>query len=63
MNTEHDFSPYGRADCSVCGREMNLRKDGTLRHHASDTYYAGRRLYRCKGSGLPPVVSRDKDTA
>lgn len=51
-----DFSPYGRAPCSVCGREMNLRKDGTMRHHGGGHVesWPYRRDYRCAGSGLAP---------
>lgn len=44
-----------RGDCSVCGRYITVKKDGTVRHHRSDTCVNGRHLYRCEGTGKPPA--------
>lgn len=46
-----------RGDCPVCGRNMQLKKDGTLRHHAGEgrgSRYLSEREYRCKGAGQKP---------
>lgn len=44
--------------CPVCGRtDVQLKKDGTLRHHAGPTNtptHDGRRAYRCGGAGKAP---------
>lgn len=52
-------SPYGRGTCPVCHREMNLLKDGTLRHHGGPEGSGGlgwNRAYRCKGAGQKPTT-------
>lgn len=52
-------SPYGRGVCPVCQREMNLLKEGTLRHHAGPEGASApgwRRAYRCKGAGQRPTT-------
>lgn len=46
----------GRGNCSVCGRRMDLKRDGTVRHHGGevlDSWPYGR-TYCCKGVGRPP---------
>ncbi|WP_435643831.1 hypothetical protein ACR9VJ_26250 [Streptomyces sp. H49] len=50
-------SPYGRGTCPVCQREMNLLKNGTLRHHGGPdgSGYMRPRAYRCKGAGQKPT--------
>lgn len=49
--------------CSVCEREMRLRKDGTLWHHAGQSSrgssFLSNREYRCEGAGLPPKEALD----
>jgi hypothetical protein len=55
-------SPYGRGVYPVCNREMNLLKDGTLRHHggppgSGDLGWS--RAYRCKGAGQKPAQTGD----
>lgn len=49
-------SPYGRGTCPACHRDMNLNKDGTIRHHGGPTGsgYLKPRAYRCKGAGQKP---------
>ncbi|MDX3575945.1 hypothetical protein [Streptomyces sp. FL07-04A] len=52
-------SPYGRGTCPACDREMNLLKNGTLRHHSGPVgsdpgNWLNRRAYRCKGAGQKP---------
>jgi hypothetical protein len=46
------YSPYGRANCPTCGREMNLRKNGTIRIHKAEP---GKPWDTCRGSGRPPT--------
>ena len=44
-----------RGVCPVCNREMNLKADGTVRHHSGqgrDVF--GNRSYRCEGAGQQP---------
>lgn len=49
---------YG--ECQVCGRQTQLRKDGTIWHHAGmATNWDGRREYRCAGGGCLPEGSSD----
>jgi hypothetical protein len=54
----HPMSEVRRGTCLVCGREMNLKVDGRLRHHSGpDGRSNGRWGYRCAGAGkLPEVV-------
>lgn len=54
-------SPYGRGTCPVCNREMNLLKNGRLRHHGgpAGSGYMKPRAYRCKGSGQKPTEASD----
>lgn len=52
-------SDYGT--CPVCGREFQLTKGGTLRHHAGApgtdmNNYGTLRAYRCAGAGQPPAA-------
>ncbi|MFH8336929.1 hypothetical protein [Streptomyces sp. AM6-12] len=56
-------SPYGRGTCPVCHRDMNLLKNGTLRHHGGPegSGYMRPRTYRCKGAGQKPTLT-SKDT-
>ena len=50
-------SPHGRGTCPVCRRDMNLTKDGKLRHHGGPTGsgYMRPRAYLCKGAGQVPA--------
>lgn len=42
-----------RGHCPVCGRELALRKDGTVRAHDSWQWRSGRpMLLQCTGVGL-----------
>lgn len=45
-----------RGDCPVCGRSIQLKKDGTVRHHGGGTsdHWPFRRAYRCPGSDEKP---------
>jgi len=47
--------PRGR--CPVCGRWMQLKKDGTLRHHGGETsnQWPFGRAYECGGTGQEPA--------
>ncbi len=46
-----------RGTCPMCGREMNLKVDGRLRHHASpDRSRRGAWGSRCDGAGKFPEV-------
>jgi hypothetical protein len=48
-----------RGNCPVCGRSIQLKKDGTVRHHgggASDNW-PYRRAHRCSGSDEKPLTS------
>lgn len=47
-----------RGLCPVCRRDMQLTKDGTLRHHGGPKGSAewGRRAYRCPGAGRTPAA-------
>jgi len=53
-----------RGQCAACGRVMNLKADGTLRHHADKSRpMDGPWRPRCEGSGYPPrreKVEREK---
>jgi hypothetical protein len=57
-----DTKPRGW--CRVCEREIELCKDGTLRHHGGPVgsgMYGTRRAYRCNGAGLPPSPKPSSD--
>jgi hypothetical protein len=56
MNTEPKKDKAPRGDCSVCGRSIQLKKDGTVRHHGGERSgsWPHDRHYRCDGSDLPP---------
>jgi len=57
-------SPYGRGICSVCNREMNLLKNGTLRHHSGPGLgYLTPSAYRCKGAGKAPAARTQNSPA
>lgn len=47
-----------RGECRVCGRSMQLKKDGTLRAHVHANMLGGSHLSpyggHCRGSGQPP---------
>lgn len=45
-------APYGRGICHVCVREFNLKKDGTVRVHGSNTGVWP--PMNCSGSGERP---------
>lgn len=43
--------------CSECKRWIEVKRDGTIRHHGGPYINSGlgiRRAYRCKGVGKPP---------
>lgn len=48
-----------RGDCSVCGRNMQLRKDGTVYHHGGPerSLWPYGREYRCAGVGQKPKAA------
>lgn len=53
MNDTVKVAPYGK--CPKCGREVQLKEDGTLKSHGTITL-GGRHPYRpCKGSFKAPV--------
>jgi hypothetical protein len=45
-----------RGDCPVCGRNIQLKTDGTVRHHGGEqrNNWPYGREYHCKGSGQKP---------
>ncbi len=45
-----DKPGYRTAPCSVCGRHMRVKTNGTIGHHGSPSR-------RCKGVGKPPVAN------
>lgn len=49
--------PKPRGDCPVCGRSIQLKKDGTVRQHRNELtgYWAYGRAYHCSGSGQQPL--------
>lgn len=56
-------SPHGRGICPVCNREMNLLKNGTLRHHGGPGKgYLTPSAYRCKGAGTKPSACTQEAT-
>ena len=51
-----EIARYGL--CPVCDRDMQLKKDGTLRHHGGPVgsgMWPDYRAYRCDGVGQKPV--------
>jgi hypothetical protein len=48
--------------CSVCGRDLQLRKNGTVWHHRGLATGYNKRQYRCEGSGLYPRQSFGGDS-
>jgi hypothetical protein len=53
---DFSISPYGRAVCPVCGDDISLLKNGTLRHHVNKKLpYNGMPFgQRCTGAGRLP---------
>lgn len=56
------MSDKPRGFCPVCKRDIELLKNGNLRHHGGpkgsgmwDEY----RLYRCPGAGSPPATAEE----
>ncbi len=45
-----DKPTYRTAPCSVCGRHMRVKANGTIGHHGSPSR-------RCKGTGKPPTAN------
>jgi hypothetical protein len=52
--------PRGR--CVLCGRDIQLKTDGTVRHHLGETsdHWPYTRLYQCDGSGRMPKTGEDQ---
>ena len=48
---------YATAPCSICGRDMRVKKDGTIGHHGGELGkgWMFNRAYSCDGVGQPPV--------
>jgi len=44
--------------CPICARNLQLRLDGTLRHHLGDVY-DGRWRQVCDGVGQPPTTDKE----
>ena len=58
--TKSDFSisPYGRAECPVCGDDISLTKAGVLRHHDDKRSRTNLPFHpRCAGAGKAPGVA------
>lgn len=48
-----------RGWCPVCERDIEIKRDGTLRHHGGPIgsgYPGWNRAYRCDGAGKAPVA-------
>lgn len=48
-----DDPSYPVAPCSVCQREMRVKKDGTIGHHGGET------TYHCSGVDKPPFSTEE----
>lgn len=48
------ISPYGRGECSSCGRDISLTKKGVLRVHGREKVL-GEPFTNCPGSGKAPA--------
>ncbi len=64
-NTDFTISPYGRAECPVCGNDISLLKNGTLRHHVNKKQpYNGMPFgQRCTGAGRLPGEQQSETAA
>lgn len=40
--------------CATCGREVVVKRNGTMRLHKGDMWWGGRRQL-CEGTGKPPA--------
>lgn len=57
-NSDFTISPYGRAQCPVCGADISLTKKWVLRHHADKrSPFDWPRHPRCAGAGKAPGVT------
>jgi ATP-dependent Clp protease adapter protein ClpS len=51
VSADQTISPYGRGTCPVCGRDVALRKDGTVRQHGAKNGWPPQ---NCSGWGMAP---------